>query len=256
MLLNSTFTSNTSSRPAVLVNIDSVNISYAFDFFFVYIVPCICAFGICTNLLNIIVFSHKELKDDTYDYLKMNAYSNLFYLIICLFVFFARCGQLCEFDDTLATQIYYWAFYIYIKGIFAIFTVCIQILVSMLRLSIVFNRKICKLPDYRLTSVILLIFSAIFYSPNGFTKAIVETKTLVAGTNDTYEIAYSLGNNAIGQSNLGKTLIIVTTIIRGYVCAVVIIIINVISKIRLDSHIERSTKMQAGRKVHDSKYRG
>ncbi len=89
---------------------------YASDLFYTYVVPPICIFGIATNTLNIVVFSHKELTEDTYKYLKLNAYSNLVYLLICCFVFTKRCGQLCELDDLFLTQLYYWIFYSYVKG--------------------------------------------------------------------------------------------------------------------------------------------
>jgi len=115
------------------------------------------------------------------------------------------------------------------------------------------NKKLCKLPNYKVTSVILVIFSAIFYSPYGFTKEITEKNILVFGSNNTYVTTYSVVNSSIGESNLGKTLIIVTTIIRGYVCAIIIIIINVISKTKLDWHIQKSTKMQGGQKIMASK---
>lgn len=90
--------------------------TYAFDFFFAYLVAPICFFGVVTNLLNFIVFSNSELEQDTYKYLKMNAFSNLIYLLICGLVFTKRCGQFCELDKTYLTQVYYWIFYIYIKG--------------------------------------------------------------------------------------------------------------------------------------------
>lgn len=90
--------------------------TYAYDFFFAYLVAPICLFGVITNLLNIIVFSNSELKEDTYKYLKMNAFSNLIYLLICGLVFTKRCGQFCVLDTAYLTQVYFWIFYIYIKG--------------------------------------------------------------------------------------------------------------------------------------------
>ena len=225
----------------------------AFDFFSTFIAPSICAFGMTTNILNIVVFSHKELKDETYMYLKMNAYSNFVYLFCCFFIFSARCGIYCNLGDSYAANLYYWIFYTYLKGIPAIFTVCIQIIVSLLRLNIVSNRKTCKLPDYKITSVFLVLFAAIYYSPNLITKQILATKvTLNSGAvatsnlTSSFYYTYSITNNSIGNSLVGKWLIILTTFIRGYVCAIIIIIINVISKMKLSTHFEKKSKMKHG----------
>ena len=93
------------------------HVLYALDFFYAFCVPVICFFSICTNLIDFIVFSHKELKSETFKYLKMNAISNIFYLTICFFLFAKRCGQFCELDTTYTVQLYYIVFYRYVKGI-------------------------------------------------------------------------------------------------------------------------------------------
>ena len=69
------------------------NIEFTFSVFFTYILPPICAFGICTNILNIIVFSSKKLKNEIFKYFKMKSYSNIMYLLFAFFIFSARCGN-------------------------------------------------------------------------------------------------------------------------------------------------------------------
>ena len=72
---------NTTFAPAVAEQSQSLkNIIYVQGFFYTFTVPFICVFGISTNILNIIVFSNNELKDESYKYLKTNAFSNMFYL--------------------------------------------------------------------------------------------------------------------------------------------------------------------------------
>jgi hypothetical protein len=240
--------STTATTSTSATNINSAALNLASDVVYTFVAPIMSTFGIITNILNIIVFSNKEMKDDTYKYLKMNAFSNMIYLINCLFLFTTRCGQFCSFSNTLAVQIYYWIFYIYVKGIAAIFTVCMQIIVALLRLKIVTNKKTCKLPEYKKTGLIIIIFAAIFYSPYLFTKQIVATKVIVNrkinGTNVTsFYYSYSNPNNSVGNSDLGKWLIIVTTVIRGYICAFIIILINLITKIKLGSHFAKKMKI-------------
>ena len=110
------FTMATTKIPSVNPNPSTPEFAYANDIFYTFIIPPICVFGIATNILNIIVFSHQDLVENTYKYLKMNAYSNLIYLFICAFIFTVRCGQLCVLDDYYITQLYYWIIYTYIKG--------------------------------------------------------------------------------------------------------------------------------------------
>ena len=230
-----------STNVSLCISIEAIEknkISIVYDFIQSFILPAICGFGIITNILDCIVLSSDELKDDIFKYLKMNAYSKIFYLIICMFLFAARCGQYCNISDTFSVQLNYWLFYTYLKGIPAIYTVCVQIIVSLLRLKIVSSHKIIKLPNYKKISIILLLFSAVFYSPNLFTKKIFAVKCMLyTEKNETRSYySYSTINNSVGNSILGKCLIIVTQIIRGYIAAIIIIIINLITKARLNNH--------------------
>ena len=78
-----------------------------------FIIPFISAFGVLTNIINVIVFSKKELKDVAFKYYKVNALSNMFYLLICFFLFVARCGVYCKFSQTCIAQFYLYFFYTY-----------------------------------------------------------------------------------------------------------------------------------------------
>ena len=151
-LSNQTILQNSLSSTSQVDNIVS--------FLYTFVIPVICAFGISTNIVNIIVFSNKELSDITYKYLRANALSNAFYLINCFFIFMARCGIYCQFDKTYYTALYKYLFYDYLKGIAAIFSITIQVIVSILRLMIVTNKKFCTLPSFKVTIVLLVVFSA------------------------------------------------------------------------------------------------
>ena len=123
-----------------------------------------------------------------------------------------------------------------------------------MRLNILLNKRFCKLLNYKLTTFILLIFSAIFYSPNLFTKHIVPVKlSSPKGSNITL-YRYDMVNNDIGNGETGKTLLIVTNILRGFISAAVIVIINIISKIKLAVVMENKSKMKGSKnKVQSSK---
>ena len=119
-----------------------------------------------------------------------------------------------------------------------------QIIVAFLRMQIVMNKKFIKLPDYKITSVILLIISAIYFLPYAFTQTIIRNE--IIGDNGTISYSYKATNNDLGNSSIGKYLIIITTIIRGYICAAIIIAINVITKIKMTSHMNKKKKVKGG----------
>ena len=188
------------------------------DFCTTFIVPIICFYGVVANIINVIVFSKKELTDVTFKYYRINALSNIVYLLICFFLFVARCGVYCTFSRTYAAQLFLYFFYTYFKGIFAILCICVQIVVSIYRLLIVMNKSTTLFQRYEIIVAILLIFSTVFYSPILFTKEMKETvtnvTTLVNGTKIVNTVkTYSNVNNFIGNSEVGKWLIIVVVTI-------------------------------------------
>jgi hypothetical protein len=204
------------------------------DLSITFIVPVLCTYGIISNIINIIIFSKKSMNDIIFKYYKINAISNICYLSIVFFLFVARCGIYCQLSKTYPAQLYLYVFYTYIKGIFAILSICVQITISLNRLLIVCNKKIDLLKN-KLTTIIIsmLIFSAVFYSPILFTKTIQTTAKNISSNNNNTIYTYSMVNNYIGNSNLGKWLIIIVTVIRGFIALILIICIDISTLIKL-----------------------
>ena len=223
------------------------------DFCTTFIVPIICAYGVVANILNYLVFSNRELKDITFKYYLINAVSNSIYLLICFFLFVARCGVYCSFASTYSAQFYLLYIYTYFKGIFAILTICNQIIVSIYRLLIVINKPTQLFNNYKIIVFVLLIFSAIFYSPLLFTKFINESitnvTTVINGTiKSKITQRYSNVNNFIGNSDVGKWLIIfVITIMRGFFSLAVILMLGIVTLIKLNQHIKNVEKLRGKR---------
>ena len=210
------------------------------DFTSTFMFPIISTYDIIINIINIIIFSKKSLKDIIFKYYRINAISNILYLLIIFFFFVIRCGMYCSFTNTYPAQIFNYVFFTYIKGIFAIFSICIQITLSIYRLLIVCNRNTDFLKNKMNTIIIsLIIFSAVFYLPNLFTKTILATAKNVTTINSSNETSfdtiytYTTVNNSIGNSDIGKLLIVITTIIRSFISLAVIITIDIITLIRL-----------------------
>ena len=69
----------------------------------------------------------------------------------------------------------------------------------------------------------MLIFSAVFYSPILFTKTLQTTAKNISSNNTTI-YTYSMVNNYIGNINIGKGLIIMVTVTRGFIALALIIL--------------------------------
>lgn len=211
------------------------------DFCNTFIVPIISAFGILTNLINVVVFSQKELKDVTFKYFKLQSLSNSIYLMIAFFLFVPRCGIYCQISHTFTAQLYLYVFHTYIKGIFAILSICIQITVGFYRFLIVINHhNTSKFQNYKLITSFLLVFSIIFYLPNLITKKIQLNNEI-----NNSSMTYTTNFTEFGQTNWGKWLVIlVVTIFRGFIASAIIIIVGIITLIKLNKHINQSNKLK------------
>ena len=93
--------------------VDTILSNYI-DLSITFIVPLECTYGIITNIINIIIFSKKSLIDIIFKYYRINAISNICYLLIVFFLFVARCGIYCQFSKTYPAQLYLYVFYTYI----------------------------------------------------------------------------------------------------------------------------------------------
>ena len=252
-MLNSTNFTTTTVSSIISSSSTDIFLSNFIDFCTTFIVPVICFFGMATNTINFIIFSRKDLNDIVFKYYKAYAVSNFLYLAICFFLFVARCGIYCKFSSTYAAQYYLYMLYTYIKGIFAIFCICINILITFYRFLLVSNKNTSFIKkQFWLIITVLLIFSAVFYSPILFTKEIKQTVTNVTkkvnGTVVGFTLSYSYSNvsNAIGLSDVGKWLIIaVVTIFRGFISLGIIFFIDILTLIRLKKHVASTNKLKS-----------
>ena len=148
------------------------------------------------------------------------------------------------------------------------FTIFVTILVSILRLSIITGIKICKLPNYKITSTILFIISAAIFSPIILTRQIIGKEVLILGNasenNNSSYFVYSTVKNNFSKSPIGQFLVVAVSLFRGNVCAAIIIIINLTSKIILtrkmnksarDLNLETSKSFKLTLRINSAKFR-
>lgn len=122
-----------------------------------FILPVICAIGMSTQALNIVVFSRLK-KDRLNKYCLVHSISYFFYTLICMFSFLIRCGSLCNVSSTYGAKFYEYIVFNYLTSVLAIFSIMIETRLS-------FERYLTKI----LTIIALFVsFFSIFSTVSTF----------------------------------------------------------------------------------------
>jgi hypothetical protein len=209
------------------------------------ILPIICLFGFFTNLINIIVFLNPKMKDISFKYLLATSVSDLFYLFLLSYSFIVQCSD-CPLHNTYFTQFYDFVIFHYINASLAIFCIFTDIVLSLLRYSILKNKYyfIQSLKHYKLIGFLFLL-SFIYYSPLLFFKKIIQNNNNNNNSNSNQNnysnnetlliskdyIEYSEVNNSIGSSIYGQITPIILQSIRIILAMFVLTGINMLNVI-------------------------
>ena len=156
--------------------VDTILSNYI-DLSITLIVPLECTYGIITNIINIIIFSKNPLIDIIFKYYRINAISNICYLLIVFFLFVARCGIYCQFSKTYPAQLYLYVFYTYIIRYICYFKYMFTNNSQYIQRLFIACNKNTHFLKIKLNIIIssLIIFSAVYYSPILFTKTLQAT---------------------------------------------------------------------------------
>lgn len=111
-----------------------------------FIFPVICAIGVCTQSMNIIVFVRLK-KDRLNKYCLVHSISYFFYTLICMFSFFIRCGSLCNHttSSTYIAKVFEQVVFGYVTSVLAIFSIMIETRLSFERYIFVCTCEVCGL---------------------------------------------------------------------------------------------------------------
>ena len=104
------------------------------------LLPAICIFGFLNNLINIIVFLNSKMKDISFKYLLAISISDLLYLLLLSYSFIVQCND-CPLHNTYFTQFYDFIIFHYIATCLAIFSILTEIILSLIRHSVLINEK-------------------------------------------------------------------------------------------------------------------
>lgn len=210
----------------------SASLNTTIDFIYTFVIPSICFCGILANALNLFILNDPSLKNVIYKYLVINAISNLFYYTICFFIFLPRCGSFCTISHSYPPQFYLYLFYNYLKNIASYASILIELLVSLQRLAFVLNIQNFNINKSCFISMVLIAISSILNLPLLLSKSLKFTSH------------YLVVLNEFGQSELGKSLVIVISVTRGFVLISAILVANVVTVIKLKQRMDIKRSMR------------
>ena len=196
-----------------------------------YVLPVICLIGIGTNLLSSLVFSNKSLqKHDIYRYLKAHSTIQVIFLVLSLIYFVAY----ALYEGSFYLKLFDFMSQKYLTSVLALLMVCIEFLITIKRVLMIFNLSITIKISLRVTLLIYFILCLIVHLPVLIAIKIETVRSpnncshLTINANQSrqkiiYEIAFQSNN-----SKLFKSLLSIPIFIRGALLQIILLISNLI----------------------------
>ena len=198
------------------------------------VLPSLAIFGFLTNLISIIVLLNPKMKDISFKYLLATSISDLSYLFLCSYAFVYICPD-CPLGNTYFTQIAVIYSSNYLTSVLAIFNIFLAIYLSLIRYSILKNKKYFQSINIYLVIASLFFISLIYYSPVLFFSKIIpiiqqdinNNITVIENNNDYIE--YKVIKTSVGVSLYGKVTPIILSVIRLILAILIETSINIMN---------------------------
>lgn len=219
---------------------------------YILVTPIITLFGLVSNFINIIVFSNSKLKDSSYRLMLADSVIHFVYLVFtgCGAAFY--CVSICEVTSSYANKFFQLYFTDYLTSSLAIYSIFVEIYLSLQRLFIISNKKTLQNLSHKIVLSILFVLSLLFYMPNIFLKNIVSVERGVSiqsiDVNVSYSnktVSFSLTTSIFGKSIYGKIIPVILTSIRIFLSIIVLSLINILTAIKFKKHFNRKYYLKA-----------
>jgi hypothetical protein len=193
--------------------------------------------GLIANLMNVFVFSSKTFKENIFHYLLIHSISETFYFVFKIIVLFPYYSSL--YSNSLSSSylsksiVLYIEFYV--SPMFALFSLIIEIIITIHRLMVVTNSNFrVRVSSFLLTGLIFLIVSLI-YSPKFIFNKIIKMKS--------NETGYTIAKTDYGLKYDGYYSFIVN-VFRGPFCVSVLTILNLITLFKFKKQMKNKKKIK------------
>ena len=205
-----------------------------------YVITCLCTFGVIANLINIAVFLNPKLKDQTYRYMMMNSISELLYLFFNGLSIVFLCGPSCDANyNSLLGQIFSIYLFGFLPGALVIFNILIEIYLSFQRLMILSNRSFLKKVPVLLVLFVLFTISFIYNIPNLISQRIAAVPTSAPGV-----YTYMAMTTDFGYSNLASVLKQIMKYLRIFLTLGVLLVLNILTAYKSRQHFMKKSQMK------------
>jgi hypothetical protein len=195
---------------------------------------CLRPIGIITCVINILIFSHKELlaKSPAFVYLLAMSYIDLFYLAPLLYL--NVINPTCQASSTqCGAQTQYWTFITFmilnelLSSALALSNILIELFLTVQRLFVIVNKPYMRnwAPKYVISAI--LIGTHTFYVPLLLRFTVVSQDVYLANSVNITEYRYVKSD--FGSSQIGVLLPTIWSIIRLALCGPILLFFNLLS---------------------------
>lgn len=202
-----------------------------------YILPNICLFGIIANILNIICFANRKMKDSSFKYMLAISISDLFYLSLCLYGYIVLCPD-CPLNELYFNKLYEICIDDYFTSCLAIFSISTDIVLSFQRTFLLLNKPFCVKVSHKIILGLVLLIALIYYTPVLFFKKIVASDNLTNVSLN--QIKYKTSPSDIGSSLYAKYISISLAVIRMFLGVFVLSSINLTNLIIFKKRVNKT----------------
>lgn len=192
----------------------------------------ICLSGLVTVSINISIFSNRTLTDKSYTLLLTEAIADLIYLT-CSLVW--PIFNYAIDSNSIIAALYSIAIDNYLTSCLAVYSVLIELFLSIDRLLILSNRLMLVNVSLRHAIICIALISLLFYLPVLFLQRIELT-----GDNEDGSI---LVTTSFGQTDFGKIIPTLLTVVRLFLILVCLFSINIVTLVKFKRYVSKKTKI-------------
>jgi hypothetical protein len=213
---------------------------------YLFFIP-IRIFGVIANSINIIIFWNHNFKEKIFTFLFIHSVSEFFYFLVTLLnliPYCILCGE--SLQKRYSSQFIVIFIDKYLSSSFAVFSLFIEVLISLHRYTVVANYNLFKRNYMPLYISMLAIVASLIYTPELFINQIV----MLESNRSTVSNYYKVTSTQFGIEN--RTALnyysLVVNLVRGPVCVTILTVLNILTLNRFRKQIQLKKGIMSSRK--------
>ena len=208
--------------------------------------------GIIASLINIIVFSSKNLREAHHTYncflcMSIADFTNLSLVLFAryLWIYCQPSPFLCGSSMQYFTKFVDIATQDYLTSCLAIFSIFLEIFLTLQRYFLIINKKYLKDVTAIKIVPILAIISLIYYLPVFFNRVIANDEIFVISLNKTV-IFHKYSTTEYGRSEAGRSILIFLSTVRIGSVMIILFILNIMTIFAFKKFMSKKSNIRNG----------